>query len=100
MKFNFYAAGVVSSWVLTFSIIWADLFYPFKDVLKFTFTHHWIGKVILTSVVFLIFGLAYKKKKMFGENLEHVAWKSVTWSLKIIFLFYFLLFTYHLKLFS
>ena len=90
MKFNFYSGGIFASWVLTLSVILAELVQPFKDVLTTAFTHHWIGKIVLMGVVFLIFGFAYKRKKMFGKKLEHVAWKSVTWSLNTIFLFYLL----------
>lgn len=90
MKFNFYAGGAVASLVLTISVILAELVKPFKDVLTDVFTHHWIGKVVLMTIIFLVFGFTYKGKKMFGKNIGYVAWKSVTWSLNIIFLFYLL----------
>lgn len=90
MKFNFYAGGIFASGVLTISVILAELFEPFKELLSSVFTHHWIGKIILMVAVFLIFGFTYKEKKIFGKNLKYAAWKSVTWSLNTIFLFYLL----------
>ena len=92
MKFNFYAGGAVASGVLTLSVILSELVKPFKDILTIVFTHHWIGKIALMAIIFLIFGFAYKGKKMFGKNIGYVAWKSVTWSLNTIFLFYLLLY--------
>ena len=88
MKFNFYAGGIGASWILTLSVILAELVEPFKDFLTSTFTHHWIGKIVLVAIMFLIFGFIYKEKKMFGKNIGYVAWKSITWSLNLIFLFY------------
>ncbi len=36
--------------------IWADLYAPLKDWLKAMFTHHWIGKSVLSAALFLILG--------------------------------------------
>lgn len=36
--------------------IWADLYAPLKDSLKNMFTHHWIGKSVLSAALFLILG--------------------------------------------
>ncbi len=36
--------------------IWADLYAPLKDWLKTMFTHHWIGKSVLSAALFLILG--------------------------------------------
>lgn len=42
--------------IIAITII-ADLYLPIKDWLKDIFTHHWIGKSILSLVIFIIFGI-------------------------------------------
>lgn len=41
---------------LTVLVIWAELQPSVKDWLKATFTHHWIGKGLLATVVFFVSG--------------------------------------------
>ncbi len=47
-------AAVIFIIVIT---IVADIYLPLKDWLKNTFTHHWIGKGILSIAVFIVIGL-------------------------------------------
>jgi uncharacterized protein YacL len=53
-------AFAISASVTVLSIaiitIWADLYAPLKDWLKAMFTHHWIGKSVLSAALFLILG--------------------------------------------
>ena len=42
---------------ITFITINAELYLPIKDWLKNTFSHHWIGKGILSLAIFMIVGL-------------------------------------------
>ena len=91
-KFNFYAGGFVASSLLTILVILAELSSSFKEVLTSIFTHHWIGKLIIITIAFVISGFAYKKNKIFGKDIGKVSWYSVVWGLDIIFLFYVILY--------
>ena len=48
-------AGIVSTIFVTAITVIADLAPALKDSLKDTFSHHWLGKSILTVSVFLLF---------------------------------------------
>ncbi len=88
-KWNFYIGAAVSSWLLTLMIIAGELFSPFKDILKNAFTHHWIGKIIITMIAF--FAVAYfmrNKKSIAGYRDDKAAWYSVVGSLAVIFAFF------------
>src|SRR3989344_1971587 len=74
-KFNYYAGIVYSSAFLTFSIILAELYGPFKNLLASIFTHHWIGKVVITALLFIIIGFIYSNKKL-SKSQEKLAWNS------------------------
>ena len=87
-KFNFYFGGFAATIVLTLSVILTELSEPFKSFLESIFIHHWIGKIILVAIVFVVFGFASQKKELFGKNMGDVAWKSVILSIIIILLFY------------
>lgn len=76
----------ISSWLLTTMIIFGELYEPFKNLLKETFGHHWIGKAAIITIVF--FGSAFLFRKRDFEAEEKLAWKSVLWSLAIIFAFF------------
>lgn len=88
-KFNFYLGIAVSSWLLTFLVIVAELLKPFKELLASIFTHHWIGKAVLITLAFIIFGFLFRDKNSLGKYSDNkLAWNSVIASLIIIFLFY------------
>ena len=83
-KFNAYLGMAVSSWLLTVLIIASEIFEPFKNFLKDTFYHHWIGKGIIITLAFIIFGCLLKETK----SDEKISWFSFIGSLIIIFLFF------------
>lgn len=88
-KFNFYLGAAASSWVLAILVIVAELYEPFKNLLKSIFTHHWIGKAAIVALVFLVFGFMLKNKKsIFNIQDNKLAWNSMLGSLAIIFLFF------------
>ena len=88
-KFNFYLGTAASSWLLVILVISAELFEPFKNLLKAVFTHHWIGKAVLTAVIFLVAGFAFGSKKLpWKVSDDKIAWHSVIGSLIIILLFF------------
>jgi len=87
--FNVYAGASASAWLLTLMIIAAELLAPFKDLLKDIFGHHWIGKAVVITAVFVLAGLLMKNKNsLFGFNDEKLAWNSVVGSMIIIILFF------------
>lgn len=50
--YQYYVATVVSIWFVTVITIGAELSPTFKDFIASVFLHHWLGKGILTLVVF------------------------------------------------
>ncbi|MAH03570.1 hypothetical protein CMI39_02170 [Candidatus Pacearchaeota archaeon] len=91
-KFNFYAGGFAASNLLTILVILVELSSPFKEMLTSVFIHHWIGKFILITIGFIVFGFTYKKDRIFKKDIKKAAWYSVVGSLDIIFLFYLILY--------
>jgi hypothetical protein len=87
-KFNFYNAAFAASTLLAVLVIATELAKPFKLFLASIFSHHWIGKVVLITIAFVIIGFAYEKDKLFGIDSEKVSWYSVLGSIILIFLFY------------
>lgn len=88
-KFNFYWGSAVSSWLLVILIVAAELYEPFKNLLKSVFTHHWIGKGVIIALAFLVFGFLLRDKNSVGKfSDEKIAWFSVIASLTVILLFF------------
>lgn len=88
-KFNYYLGATVSSWALAILVIAAELFPSFKDLLKGMFSHHWIGKAVITAVLFVIVSFLFRNRAPDDRaSSETVAWYSVLGGLIIIFLFY------------
>ncbi|KKQ40189.1 hypothetical protein A2907_02630 [Candidatus Azambacteria bacterium RIFCSPLOWO2_01_FULL_37_9] len=73
--------------------ITADLAPDLKNWLKSVFTHHWIGKSILTLIFFLIFSIVVylcpcqKNIEKTKKLLSYLLWSSMG-SAVIIFLFF------------
>lgn len=86
-KFNHFMAASVSSWLLALMVIVSELFPPFKELLTSLFSHHWIGKVVITLSVFVLAGFLVKK-----QVSEKTAFYSVIGSLVVILAFYMFLF--------
>ncbi len=84
LKFNFFAGVTASSLLLTLMVIVAELYAPFKDILKAVFGHHWIGKVVIMAIVFFAVSYLYRDKKFSEKN----AWYSAIISVSVILLFY------------
>lgn len=88
-KFNFYLGAASSAWLLVALVVIAEIAEPFKNFLKGTFTHHWIGKAVLATIAFLLFGFLFKGKTSIGNIAdEKLAWYSAIGSLLAIFLFF------------
>jgi len=88
-RFNFYAGATASAWLLAILVIAAELIAPFKNLLKSIFSHHWIGKAVIITLTFIVFGFLFKEKTSIGKlKDESVSWFSVIGSLVVILLFY------------
>jgi len=88
-KFNFYLGAAASAWLLTVLVVIAELVEPFKNFLKATFSHHWIGKAVMITFAFLVFGFLLRNKKSIGKfSDDKLAWYSMLGSLIVIFLFF------------
>ena len=88
-RFNFYAGATASAWLLATLVIVAELIVPFKTLLKTIFSHHWIGKAVIITFTFIVFGFLFKEKTSIGKlKDESVSWFSVIGSLVVILLFY------------
>ena len=90
VKFSFYNGAFAASVLLAVLVIAAELAKPFKDFLASVFTHHWIGKAVLTAAAFVIIGYLYKQDNVFGVKSEKASWYATLGSLAVILLFYIL----------
>ncbi len=98
-KINFIKSIINSAIVTVVFIavitIAADLFIPLKDWLKAAFTHHWIGKSILSLSIFIVlFFIFYfipskstQTTEKLDKSLNNLYWSSIVSSL-IIFVFF------------
>lgn len=88
-KFNYYFGASASALLLAVLVIAAELISPFKNFLKAAFTHHWIGKGVIITLAFVIFGFLFKDKDSIAKlSSEKIAWYSTIGSLAAILLFY------------
>ncbi len=53
---SFAVSAIVAIMFIVFATIFGELYKPFKDWLKEVFTHHWLGKGIISIAIFYIFG--------------------------------------------
>ena len=88
-RFNYYFGASASALLLAILVVAAELIAPFKNFLKATFTHHWIGKGVIITLAFIVFGFLLREKKSIGKfSSEKIAWNSTIISLIAILLFY------------
>jgi len=87
----FISTAIVSVFI-AFATIFAELFHPFKDWLKETFYHHWVGKGVLSIVLFfiLLIPLTYMRKSPSRDYCFYImaAFWIVLLSMLSIALFY------------
>ena len=80
--------GVV--WLVVAMTIAAELSALFKSLLAETFTHHWIGKSIISVIAFVLFYTLFSRARE-SDDASRGAW-AVAWSVVLggltIFLFY------------
>ena len=87
-KFNYYISTSAASLLLAILVIAAEFLAPFKSLLASIFSHHWLAKAIIITIVFILTGFYYDKNKLFGKKIEHIAWYSTLLSISVIFLFF------------
>lgn len=54
---SFAISAVVAIVFIIFATIFGEFYKPFKDWLKEVFAHHWIGKGVISIVIFYVFGV-------------------------------------------
>jgi uncharacterized membrane protein SirB2 len=54
--YSFAAAAIAAIIFVVIATILGELYKPFKDWLKETFYHHWMGKGIIMILIFYLFG--------------------------------------------
>ena len=71
----------------------ADVYLPLKDWLKNIFTHHWIGKSILSVVIFIVAGgislilPIQPKEEKINKSLKILVWLLIVGVLAIFSFF-------------
>lgn len=86
---SFIASAIVAIVFITISVILGEIYKPFKDWLKNTFYHHWIGKGVIAIIIFYFFGfLGYFKSRdnedVIIKMLKVLFWITVVGTLTII----------------
>lgn len=86
---SFIASAIVAIVFITISVILGEIYKPFKDWLKNTFSHHWIGKGVIAIAIFYVFGfLGYFKSKdsegIIVKMLKVLFWITLVGTLAII----------------
>ena len=86
-------AAIATIIFITLITIFADLFPAIKGLLKNTFSHHWVGKSVLSLAIFLItFGICYlcphpKTIEKVKKLLPVLIWASIISSVAIFIFF-------------
>jgi len=88
IKFNFSLGLFASSLVLAILVIAAELFSSFKNFLKEVFTHHWVGKAVIITAVFIVFGFMFRNRNNSYDDKR--SWYATLFSLAVVFLFFLL----------
>ncbi len=84
------SAALVSVFVAAITI-GGELYAPLKDWLKGSFSHHWLGKSVLSAIVFVSFFIIFLFWKRDGEataaSMKTAFWAAVA-SPSAILIFY------------
>jgi amino acid transporter len=85
---SFGIAAVVAIAFIVFATIFGELYGPFKDWLKETFNHHWIGKGVIAIVIFYLLGFLgickmSNSEKAMTRMLNIVFWIALLGALSI-----------------
>jgi hypothetical protein len=90
---GFIFAAILAVIFITVITVVTDLYPPLKDWLKVIFTHHWIGKSVVSFVIFLVVGAIASffarvaSIEKITKQLYFLFWSSVAGSAIISFFF-------------
>ena len=76
---SFIAGAIVASAFIAWATIGGELYKPFKDWLAGTFYHHWVGKGVLSVLIFLAVAFVH------GFIVKHPTEERVHKSLLVLF---------------
>ncbi|MEK7555740.1 MAG: hypothetical protein AAB523_00460 [Patescibacteria group bacterium] len=76
---SFIAGAIVASAFIAGATIGGELYKPFKDWLAGTFYHHWVGKGVLSVLIFLAVAFVH------GFIVKHPTEERVHKSLLVLF---------------
>lgn len=83
----FYAAAITAVFIAAITIF-GELYAPLKDWLKTAFSHHWIGKGVLSAALFVVLSIIFLFKTRSDNSLLRSAktafWFSIASSLAIL----------------
>jgi hypothetical protein len=72
---------LAGAWILTI-LIYAAVFVPgFKSGLAATFGHHWLGKIVISYIIFFIVWLG-ARTTLKNKNFENI--KTWTWTTTVL----------------
>ncbi len=91
---NSFALGAILAVIfIAIATIGGELHSPFKQWLKLTFFHHWIGKGVLSLIIFFAIGLFARGLMSNKQSVTHFLLVCLSWvivlSMFSIFGFYF-----------
>ncbi|SEP31931.1 hypothetical protein SAMN04487948_14810 [Halogranum amylolyticum] len=75
--FRYYVATVASIWFVTAVTLAAELFPPLKAFIATIFLHHWLGKSVLTLVMFGLVVIATPQRRCDERRWANYALLSV-----------------------
>ena len=84
-------SGILTSILITFLTIYAEMNEVFKEFLKNAFYHHWVGKGIISIIFFILLAqlIHLKQKKDINKFINSFFIITILCSLAI-FIFFFL----------
>jgi len=85
---GFAIGGILAIVFVVAATIGAELYAPFKNWLADTFSHHWVGKGVLSTTIFFVTGtlLAFLLRRQSGAAafLVIATWVAILGALSII----------------
>lgn len=84
-------SGIITSLLITFLTIYSEMNEAFKEFLKNTFYHHWVGKGIIAIIFFILLAqmIHIKQKREINKFINGFFIITILCSLAI-FIFFFL----------
>ncbi|PIT96697.1 hypothetical protein COT82_01790 [Candidatus Campbellbacteria bacterium CG10_big_fil_rev_8_21_14_0_10_35_52] len=77
---SFAISAILAIVFIVFAVIFGELYKPFKNWLAGAFNHHWIGKSVISIMIFYIFGFLCYFKISDREEILIYMLKIVFWT--------------------